>query len=677
MVMNASPKARGRWIGNLGALLLAAAVGLIAVCAVAPAALVLQRAEQRSERTLLDQQSDQATRQAARLEQRIVALQAQLRAAASLLPPEAASDAAAAAQFLSGQPGLLATFATLAVADAAGQVLALDDGTTVSQPAPGLAGLDAVRQTLSGRLPLVSAAPADPGSGEAAVTLTMPVFDLQGRVVAVLGGTLRGASLDLLSDLAQRAPPGQPATRTMVLDARGTILPQPGRVRAPAAVAGEPQAAAALARLAAAGPPGPAVAVHEGGQFIAAAEVPAAGWKILSLTADGALVGAQAQARREAAAWAGGVAAAGAGLMGLVVVLLTRPLLRLRQRALRLHDDTIAFDEGWPAASGEVGELGLALQGAVLDRVEAEEAARSLRQQLDAVLAATPVRIAIARGQRFERVSAEFSTLLGWPEGALAGRPTSEIFATGSGPEAVALQLAVSPAAGRSTELALVRRDGSTCKGRLRVWAIDPSEPAEGAIWWLEEPSAGRDARATWSAGHDTLTRLLSRSAFEERLLEWVRRPRAGVPACLLFIDLDQFRLVNDYVGHAAGDAVLREVAAVLQAQVRSGDAAARLGGDEFALLLPGCVAPVALQIAERLRSAIARIGVDAPSGRAAVSASVGVVEIDPASTEPAGAWLVRADAACHEAKRAAADALRPGRSGAALEAAAAGVPRG
>ena len=129
----------------------------------------------------------------------------------------------------------------------------------------------------------------------------------------------------------------------------------------------------------------------------------------------------------------------------------------------------------------------------------------------------------------------------------------------------------------------------------------------------------------------------------------------------MLFIDLDHFKAVNDNAGHAAGDGVLRQVAAMLHLHVRAGDTAARLGGDEFAVLLPGCVAAVALQLAERLRQAIMLIGVDHQGRRLCVGASIGVVEIDPALRAAPEAWMARVDAACYAAKHAGRGNVRLG----------------
>lgn len=81
-----------------------------------------------------------------------------------------------------------------------------------------------------------------------------------------------------------------------------------------------------------------------------------------------------------------------------------------------------------------------------------------------------------------------------------------------------------------------------------------------------------------------------------------------------MLLDLDHFKLVNDQRGHAVGDQVLANVGAVLQSVLRNGDFAARNGGEEFAILLPGTEITAALEIAERVRSAIAEISLPGSS---------------------------------------------------------------
>ena len=167
----------------------------------------------------------------------------------------------------------------------------------------------------------------------------------------------------------------------------------------------------------------------------------------------------------------------------------------------------------------------------------------------------------------------------------------------------------------------------------------------------------GQRERLSWTATHDPLTDLVNRRAFEARLTEQLReRRREG--ACALFIDLDHFKAVNDSAGHAAGDALLKDIAAVLAQRVRASDTVARLGGDEFAVLLRGCDRAAASRIAEQMRAAVARYRLDWNGLRLQVGASIGLVQIDD-SLHDVAAVMAAADAACSAAKRAGRNSVQ------------------
>ena len=109
-----------------------------------------------------------------------------------------------------------------------------------------------------------------------------------------------------------------------------------------------------------------------------------------------------------------------------------------------------------------------------------------------------------------------------------------------------------------------------------------------------------------FEALHDPLTGLANRSLFTNRAeQELARTRRSGTQVAILFIDLDEFKSVNDTLGHASGDELLRQVANRLSANARPGDTVARLGGDEFGLVLENCDEHDATQAAERVKNAL------------------------------------------------------------------------
>jgi diguanylate cyclase (GGDEF)-like protein/PAS domain S-box-containing protein len=156
-------------------------------------------------------------------------------------------------------------------------------------------------------------------------------------------------------------------------------------------------------------------------------------------------------------------------------------------------------------------------------------------------------------------------------------------------------------------------------------------------------------------AEHDALTDLLSRRRFMELLEhEIVHVSETGSPAALLMLDLDNFKYVNDVLGHTTGDALLGLVATAIRGAIRETDKLARIGGDEFAVLLPATVIDGALLVAEKIVTAIAehgRIATELGSGE--VTASVGVTVWDRDVPVDAARLLAEADIAMYDAKEA------------------------
>ncbi|HLM55657.1 MAG TPA: diguanylate cyclase [Pyrinomonadaceae bacterium] len=151
----------------------------------------------------------------------------------------------------------------------------------------------------------------------------------------------------------------------------------------------------------------------------------------------------------------------------------------------------------------------------------------------------------------------------------------------------------------------------------------------------------------------DHLTGLANRRRFERQLEREVKRSERYLHSfCLILIDIDNFKEVNDTYGHDAGDEAIRRVASTLQAGTRGIDTGARIGGDEFAVILPETDPRGGLDVAERLSAAIRSLDVR-PLGR--LTASIGVAEF-PSCASSGDGLRMAADAALYEAKRAGRD---------------------
>ena len=162
----------------------------------------------------------------------------------------------------------------------------------------------------------------------------------------------------------------------------------------------------------------------------------------------------------------------------------------------------------------------------------------------------------------------------------------------------------------------------------------------------------------------DPLTGLCNRSALEQRLSELDGRPSSGeegLSHALLLCDLDHFKDVNDRLGHAAGDAVLQDVAYTMRATLRAGDSIYRVGGEEILVVLPGAAEAEAVEIAERLRHAVRDrrpIGIE-------VTVSIGVAVSGPGTVDT-DELVGQADAALYAAKADGRDRVVVGGSEAA-----------
>ncbi|HED33332.1 MAG TPA: GGDEF domain-containing response regulator [Gammaproteobacteria bacterium] len=152
-------------------------------------------------------------------------------------------------------------------------------------------------------------------------------------------------------------------------------------------------------------------------------------------------------------------------------------------------------------------------------------------------------------------------------------------------------------------------------------------------------------------AFHDSLTGLLNRSEFEQRLEKLHQSSKEdGVVHALIYLDLDQFKIVNDTSGHAAGDELLKQISSMLEKRIRSNDIIARLGGDEFGVLLENCKLEKAELIARHLCDSIHEYRFIWKDKVFSVGASIGLVVID-ASSADINSLLSSADMACYAAK--------------------------
>ena len=197
------------------------------------------------------------------------------------------------------------------------------------------------------------------------------------------------------------------------------------------------------------------------------------------------------------------------------------------------------------------------------------------------------------------------------------------------------------------------RHDGPIAIDYAAAPIRDNAGAIVGAVLVFHDMSRERQyaMRLAHLASHDALTGLLNRREFERRVtMALVESQAESRNHAVLYLDLDEFKVVNDTCGHAAGDELLRQVGALLRPRLREGDTLARLGGDEFGVLLEHCAPGPALAIADGLRKAIGDFHFQWNQRSFKIGASVGVVNVAGGPQTLAGV-LSAADAACYVAK--------------------------
>ncbi|MDE2304179.1 MAG: EAL domain-containing protein [Gammaproteobacteria bacterium] len=201
----------------------------------------------------------------------------------------------------------------------------------------------------------------------------------------------------------------------------------------------------------------------------------------------------------------------------------------------------------------------------------------------------------------------------------------------------------------------LIRRDGNEIYVESTASPIrDGSGAVSGGVLVFHDVSEARELnrRLSYHASHDVLTGLVNRREFEHRMERALKSAKARETSyALCYLDLDQFKIVNDTCGHSAGDALLGQVGGLLKSKVRWRDTLARLGGDEFAILLESCTLDEAMRMAETLREAVRNFKFTWEERTFRLGASIGVVPISVDNADVASV-LSAADSACQAAKQ-------------------------
>jgi diguanylate cyclase (GGDEF)-like protein/PAS domain S-box-containing protein len=261
---------------------------------------------------------------------------------------------------------------------------------------------------------------------------------------------------------------------------------------------------------------------------------------------------------------------------------------------------------------------------------------------------------------RIEYLNPVAEQLTGWDENEARGRPLGEVLnlineATREPLiEALLASLGRGEASPPADHSVLLTRQGQEVAIQESAAPIcDRQRRVIGAVIVFHDVTKERRLKRalSYQASHDALTGLINRREFDNRLHAAVQGAQRGEGVyALLYIDLDNFKVVNDTCGHQAGDRLMRDVTGLLQTRVRASDTIARLGGDEFGVLLESCTLETATRIAEGIRQAIRDYRFTWGASTLSVGASIGIVEIDR-NTENVASIMSAADIACYAAK--------------------------
>ncbi|MFN0183970.1 MAG: PAS domain-containing protein [Aquabacterium sp.] len=252
--------------------------------------------------------------------------------------------------------------------------------------------------------------------------------------------------------------------------------------------------------------------------------------------------------------------------------------------------------------------------------------------------------------------------MTGWGAQEALGRPLDQVFhivheeTRQPAPNPVAVCLSDGQVVGLANHTVLLSRNGEEFGIEDSAAPIRESGgQVLGVVLVFHDVTEQRrlSGEMSYRASHDALTGLVNRAEFESRLKRLHERSREDhTQHAMLFIDLDQFKLVNDACGHAVGDQLLQQVARLLRETVRARDTLARLGGDEFAVLLEHCTTDQAQRVAQQICDRMEQFRFVHDERRFRIGTSIGLVPMDRRWTA-IDAVIQAADAACYAAKEA------------------------
>lgn len=299
----------------------------------------------------------------------------------------------------------------------------------------------------------------------------------------------------------------------------------------------------------------------------------------------------------------------------------------------------------------------------VTERKLAQDMADALLAEKEALLDNALVGIAMVRNRRIILCNRRLEEIFGYPPSGMNGQSTRILYGSEEAFREIGAEAYARLGKGQTFtgSQPMVRADGSTFWGELAGRSIDPGRPDEGSIWIFSDISERKQAqeRAEFLSYHDALTGLPNQLLLKDRVQQAIAFSNTnGTKLALLIIDLDRFKTINDFLGHAAGDRLLVEIAGRLVKSVRGTDTVSRQGGDEFHLLLSNLAEPDAIVtfVGELMGTMQEPYEIEGQELTTSVSVGIAIYPEDGADFET---LLKKADMAMYRAKDAGRNAYR------------------
>jgi diguanylate cyclase (GGDEF)-like protein/PAS domain S-box-containing protein len=331
---------------------------------------------------------------------------------------------------------------------------------------------------------------------------------------------------------------------------------------------------------------------------------------------------------------------------------------------LRVDGTTLTVEENARAVRDEKGRL-IGFEGTISDitaRKKAEMAVFEEKEKAQVTLQSIGDAVITTDAQgRIEYLNPVAQDLTGWESREVQGWALSEVFRIVDETTRQELENPVARCLREGRVVAAADHAVLLNRRGQEIAIEDSAAPIHdrggrmiGSVMVFHDVSKERRLRRAlaYQANHDALTGLINRREFENRLNAALLSAQSdhSVRHVLMYLDLDQFKVINDTCGHQAGDRLLKQITGLLQTRLRTSDVIARLGGDEFGVLLESCNADEAMPIADNLRQAIRDFRFMWKDGALNVGVSIGYVEISHGS-ESIVSLMSAADVACYAAK--------------------------